>query len=95
MFIGFSFRDDDVMHVVLKALAERRERLKVLIVDKTYTEHNVRARLDEAARRSTFPVYVPPVEHISALRLNFGSDVDFDSQILTQCRTLLGKETKS
>lgn len=89
LFVGFSFRDDDVMHVLLKACADRKERLKVLVVDKSLTAHDVRVRLDGAARRSTFFVYVPRESEISALRMAFGSDADSCDRILNECRTLL------
>jgi hypothetical protein len=89
LFVGFSFRDDDVMHVLLKACADRRERLKVLIVDKSLTAYDVKVRLDGAARRSTFLVYVPRESEISALRMAFGSERDSCDRILKECRALL------
>jgi hypothetical protein len=88
VFIGFSFRDDDVMHVVLKVLAERRERPKILIVDNMYTAHNVKGRLEDAARRSTFPTYVPE-NGITALKLDFGEQAQFDHIVLEECKRLL------
>jgi hypothetical protein len=92
VFIGFSFRDDDVMHVLLKALSERRGSLKVLVVDNMYTAHNVQSRLEDAARRSTFHTYVPKDKEITVLRLGFGRDNNFDISILDECNKLLKKE---
>lgn len=89
VFVGFSFRDDDVMHVLLKALADRRGRLKILVVDNTYVATNVLHCLKEAARRSTFPAHVPDEGVITSLKLNFGIDADFDNRILNRCRDLL------
>jgi hypothetical protein len=89
VFIGFSFRDDDVMHVLLKSLAERRGDLRLLIVDSTFTKHNVLSRLDEAARRSTFPAYVPEDGAIEALKLVYGVDPGFDEAILSKCKAML------
>lgn len=91
VFIGFSFRDDDVMHVLLKALAERQGQLQLLIVDSTYTKHNVASRLEEAARRSTFPADVPEDTCIVAMKVRYGVDEGFDDRILTQCKQMLRK----
>lgn len=94
IFIGFSFRDDDVMHVLLKALADRRGALRVLIVDNMYTKHNVQGRLREAERRSTFPTYVPYDDEITSLRLDFGLQEGFAAEILRACVSLIGKENR-
>ena len=81
VFVGFSFRDDDVVHVLLKALSERQRDLRLLIVDSTYTKYNVASRLEEAARRSTFPTYVPENDSIAALKLRYGIETEFDTVI--------------
>ena len=84
VFIGFSFRDDDVMHVLLKALAERHGRLKVLIVDVLYHHCDVQKKLEDAAKRSTFPCRVPRDTEIHSLKMRFGED-DFDARVLEAC----------
>jgi hypothetical protein len=91
VFIGFSFRDDDVMHIVLNALAERRERLKVLIVDNSLTAPNVASCLEEAERRSSFPARTPKEGSIKGMKLRFGIDAGFDDAILNECNALLRK----
>ena len=95
VFIGFSFRDDDVMHVLLKALAERQGRLRLLIVDSAYGKHNVASRLEEAARRSTFPTEVPDDGCIEALKLRYGVDTGFDEEILNKCKQMLERRSPS
>jgi hypothetical protein len=92
VFIGFSFRDDDVMHVLLKILAERRGDLKVLIIDNMYTPSDVQGRLKEAARRSTFPSHVPTDREIIGMRTSFGLNEQCVVDILKTCRKLLKKE---
>ncbi len=92
VFIGFSFRDDDVMHVLLKALAERKGQLKVLMIDKMYTTCDVQMRLREAARRSPFPVREPNDKEMIGLKLVFGSEEAFADKVISACKTLLGKE---
>ena len=92
VFIGFSFRDDDVMHVLLKALAERCGTLKILVVDRLYTKVDVRNKLADAAKRTTFPTRLPEDGEIDSLRMNFGMESDFDALILERCRTMLGKK---
>jgi hypothetical protein len=89
VFIGFSFRDDDVMHVLLKALAERRGRLKVLVVDLIYTKEDIRHKLENASHRTTFPFRIPKGGEIESLNMRFGDDPDFDSQIREHCKNLL------
>ncbi len=92
IFIGFSFRDDDVMHVLLKALAERDGKLKLLIVDKLYTGADVKKKLEDAARRSTFPSRLPKEKEIDSVRIGFGADMGFDERILNSCQALLNRK---
>jgi hypothetical protein len=89
IFIGFSFRDDDVMHILLKALAERHDSLKILVVDKLYSSQNIQGRLKEGARRSTFPTYVPAIKEIEALTIDFGVKSGFENEILNKCKSLI------
>jgi len=89
VFIGFSFRDDDVMHVLLKALAERRGDLIILVIYPLYTKLDVTRRLEKAAQRTGFPSRVPSKEEIDSLTMSFGSDADFSERILDRCKSLL------
>jgi hypothetical protein len=89
IFIGFSFRDDDVMHVLLKALAERRGKLKILVVDLVYNKDDVRNKLSDASHRTSFPFRIPKAGEIESLKMRFGSDPGFDTQILDLCRSLI------
>jgi hypothetical protein len=92
IFIGFSFRDDDVMHILLKALAERKGKLRILVVDQLYTKADVKNKLADAATRMAFPARLPESEEIDSLTLSFGMETDFDKRILERCRALLGRE---
>lgn len=92
IFIGFSFRDDNVMHVLLKALAERNGRLKILVVDQLYTKKDVTNKLGDAAKRTTLPTRLPEDNEIHSLRMGFGTEADFDKRILESCQTLLGRK---
>jgi len=91
VFIGFSFRDDDVMHVILNALAERPNDLKLLIVDSAFTETNIVSRLAKAARRSAFPARPPVAGSIKGLKLQFGIDAGFDVSVFDECQKLMRK----
>jgi hypothetical protein len=91
VFIGFSFRDDDVMHVLLKALAERAGALKILVVDRLYTKEDIKNKLAEAAKRTTFPTRLPEDNEIDSIKMSFGMEPNFDLQILERCRILLGR----
>ena len=79
------------MHVLLKALAERRGKLKVLVIDLIYTDEDIRNKLDDASRRTTFPFRIPEEGEIASLNMRFGSDSNFDTQIIEQCQILLKK----
>ncbi|MCY2994584.1 MAG: SIR2 family protein [Planctomycetota bacterium] len=89
IFIGFSFRDDDVMHLLLKACTQRKRPLKMLIVDPLYNADDVRHALDAASHRSAFPVEFPLRENMLSLKMYFGDDESFDKTILTTCSALI------
>jgi hypothetical protein len=90
LFIGFSFRDDDVMHLLLKACTQRKRPLKMLVVDPLYNADDVHNALRDAATRSAFPVELPLHENIVSLKMYFGDDEAFDERILSTCKRLLG-----
>lgn len=89
VFIGFSFRDDDVMHILLKALAERRGDLRLLVIDPVYTKLDVTMKLGQAAQRTGFPARIPREGEIQSLKMNFGTDRDFKATILRTCKSML------
>jgi len=88
--IGFSFRDDDVMHVILKTLEERPGKFRILIIDALYTQTDVQHRLEDAAKRSQFPYRVPKANEIESLTLRFGEN-DSVSHVLDHAKRLLKK----
>lgn len=89
VFIGFSFRDDDVMHVLLKALDERRGRLKILIVDPLYTHYDVYGNLKSAASRTPMPYRLPIDKNMHSIQMSFGERDDLDKMILDKCKDIL------
>jgi hypothetical protein len=88
IFIGFSFRDDDVMHLLLKSLSERRGRLKILVVDPIYNKDDVCNKLLDASHRTSFPFRIPKAGEIASLKMSFGYDPEFDEQIIELCQSL-------
>lgn len=72
VFIGFSFRDDDVMQILLAANASRKERLQMRIIDPSIGRDEVREKLRGAGQRSPFIAAVPPLNAIKCLRMDFG-----------------------
>ena len=74
LFVGFSFRDDDVMQVLLAANASRETPLRLLMIDPRIGANDVLRSLEGAARRSPFPVRLPQESDISCLREGFGGD---------------------
>jgi hypothetical protein len=95
VFIGFSFRDDDVMHLLLKAMDERRDGPKILVVDALYTHSDVRNRLEIATKRSQFPFRLPQKNgDLRSINLSFGEG-DSDIKVLEACQELLKCKNKN
>jgi hypothetical protein len=92
VFVGFSFRDDDVMHVLLKALEERQGKIKLLVVDPLYTREDVRDSLKGAASRTTMPYRIPSASEIESLAMPFGDNENQDAQVLAACTDMLDKK---
>lgn len=72
VFIGFSFRDDDVMQVLLAANATREQPLQMRIIDPSIGPSDIRKNLLGASLRSPFISAVPPLTAIRCLRMEFG-----------------------
>ena len=72
VFIGFSFRDDDVMHILLAANATREEPLQMRIIDPSIGRDEIRENLQGAGQRSPFVAVVPPSNAVKCLRIDFG-----------------------
>jgi hypothetical protein len=72
IFIGFSFRDDDVMHILLAANALREDPVRLVIIDPRIGPEDILKSLEEAARRSIFQARLPKVENIVWNRIPFG-----------------------
>ena len=81
IFIGFSFRDDNVMHLLLAANAHRKSPLKIMAVDPNLRKGTIIGKLVEAAKRSPFPVQILTEDQICVLPLSFGEQ-GFGSRIL-------------
>lgn len=94
VFIGFSFRDDDVMHVLLKVLEERQGRLKLLIVDPLYSHYDVCGNLKGAASRTTMPFRVPEPSEMDSLQMLFGENTELDEGILRACKNIIARKEK-
>ena len=72
VFIGFSFRDDDVMQILLAANATRKEPLQMRIIDPSIGGDEIRENLRGAGNRSPFMASVPPPNAIKCLHIDFG-----------------------
>jgi hypothetical protein len=72
-FIGFSFRDDDVVHSFLAANAARRYPLRVIVADPYMTKDDILKALEDSATRTTLPFRVPTSEQVRCSDVNFGS----------------------
>jgi hypothetical protein len=91
IFIGFSFRDDDVMHVLLKAFSERRSKPDLLVVDPLYNNVDIQHKLRDSATRSPFPNRIPDCDQIHSIKARFGEDKELLEKILEDCKILIKK----
>ena len=73
VFIGFSFRDDDVMQILLAANAARKQPLLMRIIDPTLGLDEVKENLRGASLRSPFMAVMPSSSAIKCLRMDFGT----------------------
>jgi len=88
-FIGFSFRDQDVAHVLLSANAQRQRLPGIIVVDPHLARGSLVERLHKAARNCQFPVRVPMPEEIIHLPIEFGVAEDFAERVLGETESLL------
>lgn len=73
VFIGFSFRDDDVMQILLAANAVREKPLVIKVIDPRIDQNEVRDNLRGASLRSPFMAELPEAQAISCLHIDFGT----------------------
>ncbi|MBN1646928.1 MAG: SIR2 family protein [Spirochaetales bacterium] len=81
VFIGFSFRDDDVKLVVLSANSTRKEKLKVVVIDPNLRQEDIRRNLIETGKRTQFPVCIPDLKDIHCIDCYYGEG-DFYNRII-------------
>jgi hypothetical protein len=83
------------MHLLLKAMDERRDGPKILVVDALYTHSDVRNRLEIATKRSQFPFRLPQKNgDLRSINLSFGEG-DSDIKVLEACQELLKCKNKN
>jgi hypothetical protein len=81
VFIGFSFRDNDVIHILLSANAQREQPIKLIVVDPTLTKERVIERLSTSSMETQYPVRLPDACDIHCIHIRYGV-ADF-SQIIS------------
>jgi hypothetical protein len=87
IFVGFSFRDDDVMHLLLAANASRQgRRLKLVVVNPGMNPGRVKAELQEASTRSQFPVAIPHSDDIIHFEQRFGWELTSVDEIINKAK---------
>jgi hypothetical protein len=74
LFIGFSFRDDDVMQILLAANAAREIPVRILVVDPRADSEQVLKSLKGAALRSPFHALLPHYDNIDCFQIEFGTN---------------------
>ena len=93
IFVGFSFRDDDVMHLLLAANASRQgRRLKLVVVNPGMNPGRVKAELQEASTRSQFPVAIPHSDDIIHFEQRFGWELTSADEIINKARKIMKNE---
>jgi hypothetical protein len=98
VFIGFSFRDHDVIHLLMVAGHHRLTPARIAIINPELNFDYVRARLQDAASTCTFPVMLPTEENVRIFRVRFGSEKvnhrELANQIITWIEEGKNDETK-
>jgi hypothetical protein len=82
VFVGFSFRDDEIDHMLLAANLQRQSPLKLLIFDPVLSRTDVLANLAESSKRTQFPVLLPKLRDITVIPSRFG-EANFDDLLLS------------
>jgi hypothetical protein len=77
-FIGFSFRDDDVVHSLLASNAARRKPVRLVVVDPHFTEGDLFKAFAESATRMTLPSRIPAPSEVCCLGIEFGEQGSCD-----------------
>ncbi|MCP4602824.1 MAG: hypothetical protein GY847_20290 [Proteobacteria bacterium] len=72
IFIGFSFRDDDVVHSFLAANAARRRPMRLVVVDRYLNESDVFGALEDSTTRMTVPFQIPVSDQMRFSEVKFG-----------------------
>lgn len=88
VFIGFSFRDADVLHLILSANAQRDTPLNMIILDPVMRDTDILARFRDAKKITQFPSRVPEVNEITLIDAYFGIS-DFDNRLINSINQLL------
>lgn len=81
LFIGFSFRDDDVLQILLSVNAQRKIPIKIVTVNPVLGQNELMTILEDATSRIALPVRIPALDDILSLNIWFGRG-DFDRQIM-------------
>jgi len=90
VFIGFSFRDDDIMHLVLSANSQRETPLNVIVLDPSIRETDVIANLEASSKRTPYPAKTLDVNKIKSIDARFGHS-DFDTRLLEVLNQIIQK----
>jgi hypothetical protein len=91
IFIGFSFRDYDVIHVLLSANAHRKKPLKLITIDSALTEVTIIDRLRTASLKTQYPVRLPGIRDINCINIRFG-DNNFGQIICDVANKILNEQ---
>jgi hypothetical protein len=78
VFIGFSFRDDDVVHSLLAANAARHQPVKIIVADPYLNQKDVIDTLKDSTTRMTFPYLMPDANQMRFLDIEFGKPESCD-----------------
>lgn len=71
IFIGFSFRDDDVKHILLSANSRRDKPIKIIVIDPALQDTDIHANFLESAKNTQFPVETPSINEIKSINAHF------------------------
>lgn len=87
LFIGFSFRDSDIMILLLAANKQRKRPFKIIMVDPVLHNSDVMLNLRMTANETQFPVRIPSANDIVALEAKYGF-FDVDDMILNAIKRI-------